>query len=103
MALVPSALLVVAEPTALRLVLVVTAAALLTVAGTLLHRHAPFVLGTGVLLVVVAVGRLGPYAPLLPRWVTLGTAGLLLLVIGATYERRRQQAREAVAWVAQMR
>ena len=34
---------------------------------------------------------------------TLGTAGLLLLVVGATYERRRQQAREAVAWVAQMR
>jgi hypothetical protein len=101
-ALVPSALVVVAEPTALRLVLVITAAAALTVAGTLLHRQAPFVLGTGVLL-LVAVGRLGPYAPLLPRWVTLGTAGLLLLVVGATYERRRQQAREAVAWVAQMR
>jgi hypothetical protein len=27
---------------------------------------------------------------------------LLLLVLGATYERRRQQAREAVAWVGQM-
>ncbi|WRL61884.1 hypothetical protein U6N30_17400 [Blastococcus brunescens] len=64
-ALVPSALVVVAEPTALRLVLVVVAAALLTVAGTLLHRQAPFVVGTGVLL-FVAVGRLGPYAPLLP-------------------------------------
>jgi hypothetical protein len=101
-AVVPSALVVVAEPTALRLVLVVAAAALLTVAGTVLHRQAPFVIGAGVLL-AVAVGRLGPYAPLLPRWVTLGTAGLLLLVVGATYERRRQQAREAVAWVAQMR
>jgi hypothetical protein len=101
-ALVPSALVVVATPTALRLFLVVTAAVLLTVAGTALHRQAPFVIGAGVLL-VVAVGRLGPYAPLLPRWITLGTAGLLLLVVGATYERRRQQAREAVAWVAQMR
>ncbi|WP_116450444.1 SCO7613 C-terminal domain-containing membrane protein [Blastococcus litoris] len=101
-ALVPSALVVVAEPSALRLVLVIAAAALLTVAGTVLHRQAPFVVGAGVLL-LVAVGRLGPYAPLLPRWVTLGTAGLLLLVVGATYERRRQQAREAVAWVAQMR
>ena len=60
-----------------------------------------FVLGAGV-LVFVTVGRLAPYAPLLPRWVTLGTAGLLLLVLGATYERRRQQAREAVAWVGQM-
>ena len=101
-ALVPSALVVVADPTALRLVLVVAAACALVVAGTLLHRQAPFVLGAGVLL-LVTVGRLAPYAPLLPRWVTLGTAGLLLLVVGATYERRRQQAREAVAWVGQMR
>ncbi|SOC49884.1 Predicted membrane protein [Blastococcus aggregatus] len=101
-ALVPSALVVVAEPTALRLVLVVAAAAALVVAGTLLHRQAPFVIGAGVLL-LVTVGRLAPYAPLLPRWITLGTAGLLLLVVGATYERRRQQAREAVAWVGQMR
>ncbi len=101
-ALVPSALVVVADPTALRLVLVVAAAVALVVAGTLLHRQAPFVVGAGV-LVLVTVGRLAPYAPLLPRWITLGTAGLLLLVVGATYERRRQQAREAVAWVGQMR
>jgi hypothetical protein len=101
-ALAPSAMVVVAEPTALRLVLVVVAAAAVTVAGTLTHRQAPFVVGATVLVLVV-VGRLGPYAPLLPRWITLGAAGLLLLVVGATYERRRQQAREAVAWVAQMR
>jgi hypothetical protein len=100
-ALVPSALAVVADPTALRLVLVLAAATLLTVAGTLLHRQAPFVIGAGV-LVVVTVGVLAPYAPQLPLWVTLAPAGLLLLVVGATYERRRQQAREAVAWVAQM-
>ena len=42
-ALVPSAFVVVADPTALRLVLVVAAAAALTVVGTLLHRQAPFV------------------------------------------------------------
>ncbi len=100
-ALLPSALVVVAEPTALRLVGVVTAAAALTVVGALTHRQAPFVLGAGALAAVV-LGRLAPYAPLVPRWVTLATAGLVLLVVGATYERRRQQAREAVAWVAQM-
>jgi len=100
-ALVPSALVVVAEPTGLRLVLVITAACVLVAAGTLLHRQAPFVVGAGVLL-LVAVGRLAPYTPLLPRWLTLGTAGVLLLVLGGTYERRRQQAREAVAWVGQM-
>jgi hypothetical protein len=31
------------------------------------------------------------------------TSAASLLVVDATYERRRQQAREAVAWVAQMR
>jgi hypothetical protein len=100
--LVPSAFLAVTQPSTLRLVLVVAAAAALTIAGTLIHRQAPFVLGAASLAFVV-LGRLGPYAPLLPRWVTLTVAGLLLLLVGATYERRRQQAREAVAWVVQMR
>ncbi|MCZ2829363.1 hypothetical protein O2W14_11010 [Modestobacter sp. VKM Ac-2986] len=100
-ALAPSAFAVVAAPTALRLVLVVAAAVALVVLGTLTHRQAPFVVGAGALAFVV-VARLGPYAPLLPRWLTLAAAGLVLLVLGATYERRRQQAREAVAWVAQM-
>jgi hypothetical protein len=100
-ALVPSALVVVATPTALRLVLVVAGAVAITVIGALTHRQAPFVLGAASLLFVVGA-RLSPYAPLLPRWVTLAAAGLVLLVVGATYERRRQQAHEAVAWVAQM-
>jgi hypothetical protein len=100
-ALLPSAFVVVAEPSSLRLVLVVAGAALLTAGGALRHRQAPFGLGAAALVFVV-LGRLGPYAPLLPRWVVLAAAGLLLLVVGATYERRRQQAREAVAWVAQM-
>jgi hypothetical protein len=100
-ALVPSALAVAASPSVLRLVLVVAGAVVLVVAGTLLHRKAPFVLGAATLALVVAT-RLGPYAPLLPMWVSLAAAGLLLLVLGATYERRLQQAREAVAWVAQM-
>jgi uncharacterized membrane protein AbrB (regulator of aidB expression) len=93
---------VVAEPSALRLVLVVLAAGALTVVGTLTHRQAPFVVGAASLAFVV-LSRLTPYAPLVPRWLTLAVVGLLLLALGATYERRRQQAREAVAWVAQMR
>jgi hypothetical protein len=31
-----------------------------------------------------------------------GTVRLVLVVLGATYERRLQQAREAVAWAAQL-
>jgi hypothetical protein len=101
-ALLPSALVAVAEPSPLRFVLVVWAAGLAAVLGAVTHRQAPFVLGACSLAWVV-LGRLAPYAPLLPRWITLGTVSLVLLVVGATYERRRQQAREAVAWVTQMR
>ncbi|MBB3085641.1 SCO7613 C-terminal domain-containing membrane protein [Geodermatophilus sabuli] len=101
-ALAPSALMAVAEPSALRLVLVVAGATAFAVAGTLTRRQAPFVVGAAALATVV-LGRLTPYAPLAPRWLVLAAAGLILLVLGATYERRRQQAREAVAWVAQMR
>jgi len=100
-ALVPSTLVVAGSPSALRLVLVVAGAVATVVVGTLLHRQAPFVLGAGALAFVVAT-RLGRFAPLVPTWVSLAVAGLLLLVLGATYERRLQQAREAVAWVAQM-
>ncbi|WP_231851659.1 SCO7613 C-terminal domain-containing membrane protein [Modestobacter italicus] len=100
-ALVPSTLAVAADPSALRLVLVVAGAVAMVALGTLAHRQAPFVLGACALAFVAAT-RLGAYAPLLPPWVTLAAAGLVLLVLGATYERRLAQAREAVAWVAQM-
>ncbi|MCW2716069.1 MAG: hypothetical protein JWN88_3116, partial [Frankiales bacterium] len=32
---------------------------------------------------------LGPYAAALPRWISLGAAGVLLVAVGATYEKRR--------------
>ena len=51
--------------------------------------QAPLVVGAGV-LVVVALDLLGPYAAALPRWLSLGGAGTLLLVVGATYEQRRR-------------
>jgi hypothetical protein len=86
---VPSALAVAASPSALRLVLVVAGAVVLVVVGTLLHRQAPFVLCACALAFVV-VTRLGPCAPLLPTWVTLAADCLLLLVLGAIYERLQQ-------------
>ena len=100
--LVPSTLVTLGNPDALRLVLLVAAATACAVAGTLTHRQAPFVIGLGV-LTALAVTQLGPYATLLPRWLSLGAAGVLLLVLGASYERRLTQAREAVAWVSALR
>lgn len=100
--LVPSTLVVLHDPNALRLVLLVSAAAACAVLGTLTHRQAPFLIGLGVLL-TVAVSELGPYAAVLPRWLSLGVAGVLLLAVGATYERRLVQAREAIGWVGALR
>lgn len=97
--LVPSTLVVLDQPDAVRLVLLVVAATACAVAGTLTHRQAPFIIGLGV-LAALAVTQLGPYAMLLPRWLSLGLAGIVLLALGANYERRLAQAREAVAWVS---
>lgn len=100
--LIPSTLLVLDQPDALRLVLIALAATACAVGGTITHRQAPFVIGLGV-LATLAVSELGPYATLLPRWISLGLAGIVLLAVGATYERRLAQAREAVAWVSGLR
>ena len=70
-----SALAVAASPSALRLVLVVAGAVVLGACA----------------LAFVVVTRLGPCAPLLPTWVTLAAAGLLLPVLGASYERLQLQ------------
>lgn len=100
--LVPSTFVVLDQPSALRLVLLVAAATVCAALGTLTHRQAPFLIGLGVLL-TLAVTELGPYATLLPRWLSLGLAGILLLALGATYERRLAQAREAITWVGALR
>ena len=61
-----------------------------------------------VLLITIGLAdllrSLGPQPSDAPRETRgVPAAGVLLLVLGATYERRRQQAREAIAWVGQMR
>ncbi len=100
--LVPSTVVLLDHSDPLRLILIVTAATACAVIGTTTHRQAPFLIGLCVLL-TVAISELGPYALLIPRWVSLGTAGIVLLALGATYERRLIQAREAVSWVGALR
>jgi len=100
----PSVLVAVAEDLGggpVRVVLVLAAGVAAVVAGALTHRQAPFLVGAGA-LAVLGTAELAPVVSRLDSWVPLGLAGVLLLVVGATYERRRQQAREAVAWVGQM-
>ena len=65
----------------------------LTVLGAQLRLRSPLVVGA-VTAAVIAVDQVFPVVARLPRWVTLGTAGVLLLIIGATFERRRREAKE---------
>lgn len=89
LALVPSLLRSVADETLTRSLLVGLAALAVVLLGARLRLRAPLVVGAAV-LAVVAVDLLGPYAAALPRWLSLGAAGTLLLVVGATYEQRRR-------------
>ncbi|MFI7502241.1 SCO7613 C-terminal domain-containing membrane protein [Streptomyces sp. NPDC049687] len=73
------------------------AALLLTLLGARHRLRAPLVLG-GSVLVLDALHELAPYlvrmADALPRWVPPALAGLLLLALGATYERRLRDVRK---------
>ncbi|MEV7612940.1 hypothetical protein [Streptomyces sp. NPDC089799] len=67
-----------------------------TLAGAQRRLQAPLVLG-GAVLALDALHELTPYvvqvADALPRWVPPALAGLLLLAVGATYEKRLRDAR----------
>ena len=72
------------------------AALLVTLVGARHRLRAPLLLG-GSVLVLDALHELAPYlvqiAGVLPRWVPPALAGLLLLAVGATYERRLRDVR----------
>ncbi|MFI9558522.1 SCO7613 C-terminal domain-containing membrane protein [Nonomuraea endophytica] len=82
-----------AEPTALRSLLLGVAALAVTVAGARYRLQAPAVLGA-LTLGAVAVRELAPWiaglVTALPRWVPIAVGGMLLLVVGATYEARKR-------------
>ncbi|MEU0676732.1 hypothetical protein ABZ330_28255 [Streptomyces sp. NPDC006172] len=72
------------------------AALLVTLLGARHRLKAPLVLG-GSVLVLDALHELAPFlvqvADALPRWAPPALAGLLLLAVGATYERRLRDVR----------
>ncbi|WP_164785028.1 SCO7613 C-terminal domain-containing membrane protein [Streptomyces griseoviridis] len=94
--LMPSLVTAWAEPYATRPLLLGAAALLVTLLGARHRLQAPLVFG-GAVLVLVALHELGPYlaqlAGVLPRWVPPALAGVLLLAVGATYERRIRDVR----------
>jgi hypothetical protein len=97
----PSVLLALVEPGLVRMLLVVVAATVTTTAATGWGVRAPLLVGAAT-LVVVGVGRLVAVLPPSGLVAFLGS-GAVLLAVGAGYESRRRQAREAIASVADMR
>ncbi|MGW1774187.1 SCO7613 C-terminal domain-containing membrane protein [Streptomyces sp. NPDC002104] len=94
--LLPSTLAVWGDPHWLRPLLLGTAALGVTLAGARGRLRAPLLLG-GATLAAVAVHELTPYVvqvvDALPRWLPPALAGVLLLAVGATYEKRLRDAR----------
>ena len=101
-ALLPSALATIDDPGLLRPLLVLGVGAAVVTIAVLLRWQAPLVTGT-VALLVVAASQLAPYAIGMPRYLSLGSVGLVLLLLGARYEQSRRDARQTVAWVRALR
>jgi hypothetical protein len=103
--LVPSLLRAVTDSGNARPLLLAVVAAGVVAAGAMRRLQAPLLLGAAV-LAVDALVQLAPYLveayQVVPRWVTIGSLGLLLLVAGATYERRVRDLRRVGRQVARL-
>jgi hypothetical protein len=103
LAVVPSLLWVLVEPTGPRALLLGLGCLALVLLGARLGWTAPLVIGAaaGSLLVLRLAA---PYvADAVPRWVLIGAAGALLLAVGATWERRLGEARQLATYVRALR
>ncbi|WP_308799647.1 SCO7613 C-terminal domain-containing membrane protein [Agromyces silvae] len=94
------------DPQLWRIVTLGVVALATLLAGIRWRLQAPFVVGGGVLL-VHAIVQLWPWITALYEavwwWLWLGIAGVLLVVIAATYERQLRTARAAVTRLAALR
>ena len=103
LALVPSLLWVLADPVTERALLLGLACLGLVVAGLRLRWTAPLLFGALVGAAIV-VRSAAPYVgDAVPRWATIGTAGVLLVALGITWEQRVREARTVLGAVRQLR
>jgi hypothetical protein len=100
--LLPSLLIALDEPVSLRGALIGAAGLLVLGAGVWLRLAAPFVLGA-VTTGLLALRHLEPVAEAVPRWISLGAVGLLLLLIGVTWEARRRNISSARRYLTALR
>jgi hypothetical protein len=102
----PSVLATGTDPQTLRAILVIALALIAILIGSLRKLGAPFILGIIVLplenITVFAV-QVGRSIGAAPWWITLATAGAVLLVVAVTYERRDAGNRGVAARLRDLR
>jgi hypothetical protein len=89
------------EPLSWRALALGVIALLSLLAGSRFKLQAPLVIGAAELALLVLT-ELSPYALALPRWVVIGTVGVLLLTLGVTWESRLADLRSARRVIADM-
>lgn len=100
--LLPSLLLALDEPVTVRGALIAAAGLAVLAAGVRARWTAPVLAGaltTG----LVALRHLGPVAEAVPRWVSLAAVGLVLLLVGITWEARRRNVATADRYLRSLR
>lgn len=100
--LLPSLLLALDEPVTVRGALV-AATGLLVLAAGVRARYAAPVLAGAVTTGLLALRHLGPVAEAVPRWVSLAAVGLVLLLVGITWEARRRNVATADRYLRSLR
>jgi hypothetical protein len=94
LALGPSLALAVQHNDPVRSVLVAAAALAVVLIGAQQRLQAPLMIGSAALL-ILAIDTFGPAAARLPRWVPLAIAGVVLMWVGARFERSREAMQRA--------
>lgn len=90
--LAPTVWLASTEPGSVRPLVGLVAGALVLIVGVTRGRRALVDVGTAT---VVALGlrQIAPVVGEVPNWLTIGATGVLLIVVGATFEQRRRDLR----------
>ncbi|KQY59425.1 hypothetical protein ASD11_07620 [Aeromicrobium sp. Root495] len=102
LSLVPSLPQALAQPTSPRAGALAAVAVAFLAVGLVRRWQVPFVLGSGVVALLVLV-NVGPYAWAVPRWFIIAAVGILLTLVGTTWEQRVREGRSAVQFLSTMR
>jgi hypothetical protein len=101
-ALLPSVPQALADPTDLRALLLGVGALVALALGIRLGWQAPFVSGA-VIVTLLVLFNIGPYANAAPRVVLIAAVSAVLLAVGITWEDRVRDGRRLVGYVRSMR